>query len=208
MWLKRILTFLFPPRCLACKKEGSLFCDTCTQTLAKTPIHVTSTTWALFPYHHTIGERFIHAMKFGGKSSLSKTAGELLATTIPKILSEDKDTEHIIFVPIPTSQHEREKRGYDHVALMTDHCAQWTKTSVSPALRKIRETERQVTMKTREKRLKNLEDAFAFDPHYDLTGKTVILIDDVTTTGATFSEARRALKNSGATRILSLALAH
>jgi hypothetical protein len=61
------------------------------------------------------------------------------------------------------------------------------------ALQKIRDTKRQVEMLNRKERLLNLRQAFSFSPNADIAGKTVVVIDDVTTTGATFEEARRTL---------------
>ncbi len=206
MWYRRILTLLFPPRCVACTKEGLFLCTDCKDTLAKTPMQVTSTTWAVFPYHHPVGERLIRAMKFEGKPQLSDVAGSILLPALITILG--LNSSRAVIIPIPTSASERVKRGYDHVRLLTESLAKFSGIETFPILNKIRETERQVTMKTREKRLKNLEHAFLFDPRYDLSGKIVVLVDDVTTTGATFHEASRALKNTGAERIVCLALAH
>ena len=144
-------------------------------------------------------------MKYEGKKNLTETAGLMLSRVIPTILGSER--AEVVVVPIPSSRNERAKRGYDHVELIAQSLSVHSGMTFFPALEKIRETERQVKMGSRSERLKNLEGAFC-QRDVDLQGRIVLLIDDVTTTGATFREARRALAGSGATKIVCLAIAH
>ena len=75
---------------------------------------------------------------------------------------------------------------------------------------KIKETPAQVEVKDKEKRIKNLEGAFSVTENVlSFTKyKTIILIDDVATTGATLIHAARALEKSGAQKIIGLVVAH
>ena len=75
-------------------------------------------------------------------------------------------------------------------------------------LYKIKETPTQVSIKNKEKRLKNLSNVFEIKNSEKIKDKNIILIDDVSTTGATLEEASRSLKNSGAKKIISLVVAH
>ncbi len=73
---------------------------------------------------------------------------------------------------------------------------------------KTKETERQVNIKDRAKRLKNLAGSFAVGKPELIRGRNIILIDDVTTTGATLTEAKRVLKRSGAKKVIAFTIAH
>ncbi len=205
MWYRSLLTFFFPPRCVSCREEGAVLCNQCTAQLRTTPQEIEPGIWALSQYHHTVTERLIRAMKYEGKKELADTTGVLLSKAPPHILHGIFDG--VVLVPIPSSPSEHRGRGYDHIALMAHSLSLYTKIPLVPALEKIRETERQVKMQSREDRMKNLERAFR-QKKVNLQGKTLVLIDDVTTTGATFREAKRALANSGAKHIVCLAIAH
>ena len=74
------------------------------------------------------------------------------------------------------------------------------------ALRRTVDTSSQVETSTRAERLQNVRDAFAADQ--PLNGETVVLVDDVTTTGATLSSAARTLLAAGALRVYGLTYAH
>jgi len=205
MWYRIIFQFLFPPRCVSCGIEGTLLCHDCLSRLPERPHVVYEDSWALAPYHHPVTERIVRAIKYEGKKNLTETAGIILSKALPSIINSEKG--EVVVVAIPSSRHEYTKRGYDHTALIAQSLATHAGLLYLPALEKIRDTARQVEMKSRLERLKNLEGAFR-QRGVDLEGKIILLIDDVTTTGATFQEARRALMNSGATKIVCFAIAH
>jgi predicted amidophosphoribosyltransferase len=73
---------------------------------------------------------------------------------------------------------------------------------------KIEDTEHQARIKDRNVRLKNLAGTFAVKNPELIAKKNIILIDDVTTTGATLNEARRTLKKSGARKVIAFTVAH
>jgi predicted amidophosphoribosyltransferase len=73
---------------------------------------------------------------------------------------------------------------------------------------KVKETEHQARIKDRRVRLKNLENSYAVKNEASLENRNVILIDDITTTGATLNEARKILKEFGARKIIAFTVAH
>ena len=79
--------------------------------------------------------------------------------------------------------------------------------TLSLALSKNRDTPSQTKTDSRAKRLENLEGCFAADAAV-VSGRNIILIDDVATTGATLLEARRALRAAGARKVIAFTIAH
>ncbi|KKP65076.1 MAG: Phosphoribosyltransferase, partial [Candidatus Nomurabacteria bacterium GW2011_GWF2_35_12] len=71
-----------------------------------------------------------------------------------------------------------------------------------------KETEHQVNIKDRRDRLKNLSDSFSVKNPEIIKDKNIILIDDVLTTGATLTEAKKILKSFGAKKVIAFTVAH
>lgn len=98
-------------------------------------------------------------------------------------------------------------RGYNQAELIAEEIARHIPTmKVRLALIRISSPKRQVTTKTRSERLTNQKNSFKVKG--DVIGKHLILIDDVTTTGATLLEARKKLLSAGATTVLTATIAH
>ncbi len=203
--LQRIITFLFPSLCLRCNSEGGLLCVECQKDLPVIPFQVSLHSWALLHYHEKPSQQLIFALKFGGKKELSRTFAQLLRKCIGHISSQNTN---IVIVPVPSSTKEKNARGYDHIALIARELSEITAIPFVDALQKTRDTKRQVEMLNRKERLLNLRQAFSFSPDADIAGKIVVVIDELTTTGATFEEARRTLLQGNPKEILGLALCH
>ena len=75
-------------------------------------------------------------------------------------------------------------------------------------LKKIKETEHQARLKDRSVRLKNLLGTFEIVDRDLVRGRNIILVDDVTTTGATLSEAKKVLRAAGARKVIAVTIAH
>lgn len=73
---------------------------------------------------------------------------------------------------------------------------------------KSKETEHQAKIENRAQRLKNIAGSFAVQNTSLIQNRNIILFDDITTTGATLSEARKVLKEAGARKIIAFTLAH
>jgi ComF family protein len=208
MWYKRILLFLFPRLCVSCKKEGYALCATCGSALHPRLFAVEPTTWSLLSYSNEKTKKIVHKLKYEQRKDLAPILGSLLSLHLDMIIGEDD----VVIVPIPSAPKELGSRGFDHVALLAESIVNTyhgpIRLILFPALQKTRETISQVKTTSRSERLSNLIGVYRPVDGTSLRGKTVLLIDDVTTTGATFAEARRALKHSGAKEILALAIAH
>lgn len=104
-----------------------------------------------------------------------------------------------VVTAVPTvSQHVRQ-RGYDHAHLLAKEFARLRGLQYVPALGRLRD-ERQIG-KTRRQRAAGIAKSFTIKQQSVVFGKRVLVIDDVCTTGATLSEAARALKAAGAAEV-------
>jgi ComF family protein len=102
----------------------------------------------------------------------------------------------VVVVHIPTSSTHARQRGYDHARLLAHEIARSQRWSHVDALRR-RHNLRQVGA-NRAQRQKQADDAFELRIDRGLNGAHVLLVDDVTTSGATLTAAARILKQAGA----------
>lgn len=149
----------------------------------------------------------VHRLKYDGKTALSAPLAalmnEFLRQSSTRFL-DDNALTHIVAVPLH-SRRQR-SRGYNQSELLADQLGRLTNVPFSPILLRTRHTTPQVELAIRE-RAANVRDAFALKPKSDIEDATILLIDDVYTTGATLRECARVLKNSGATQVYGLTLA-
>ena len=105
-------------------------------------------------------------------------------------------------VPVPLHRVRQRDRGFNQAQLLAKRLLPaFPRTRLNESLLRIRPTRRQVTIKDSEERRRNVVGAFAVrrEEHFD--GRTVLLIDDVVTSGGTASECTRALKRAGAAQV-------
>ncbi len=142
----------------------------------------------------------VHALKYRGDRSLAQPLGTMMAESLPGGLSVDA------VVPVPTEQHKKNERGYGHAELLAEQIAQRFAMPVyERALKRTRRTKDQTRLSGDQRRA-NLRGAFRVSANCDVNTQSVLLVDDITTTGATLSEASRALTDAGATSILAVVL--
>ncbi len=140
---------------------------------------------------------WINEVKFGKNFSLAYSLGKLLKT-----IFKNKIPKTDLIIPLPLSLKRLRERGFNQSFLIT-----WGFSGKRPFdrfLKKIIHTKPQTELSQKE-RWKNIKNAFVADESVE--GKTVLLIDDVMTTGATLNEASKALKKKGAKEVYVLALA-
>ena len=108
---------------------------------------------------------------------------------------------------VPLSEKSYSERGYNQSELLAKEVAKNLSVSFQPLLKKIRETEKQHLLSA-SKRRTNLENAFCLNGNADIiNGKTIILCDDIKTTGYTFYICSEMLLKSGAKDVYCLSAA-
>lgn len=208
--LTQCIELLFPRYCLLCQDKLFAFePHLCTHCLAKLP-YVTNpfslnndTEMRLrgrFPFEKAESllyfdkggdsQRVIHAIKYQGAKDaalfLGKIGGQMLASN-----AHFNTIDFII--PVPMYEAKRRKRGYNQSKVLADGIAEMLHTPVeNDCLRKIRATDSQTNHKGND-RWENVKGSFVVDYPDRLTGKHILLVDDVLTTGATIDACAQAL---------------
>ncbi len=194
--VRNILDILFPPR------AHEVLVRRCTheELLALMhPARIGTETIALLPYHTPLVQALIIEAKFHNNSRAQELLGYVLKTYLHS-LQEDS----MVLVPVPLSAARRKERGYNQVERVCAHASEYAlDTSL---LVRTRHTLPQTTLGGVERRT-NVAGAFSTMRTPDFR-YTYICIDDVSTTGATLSAAGSALKEAGATHVVTLAIAH
>lgn len=160
------------------------------------------------PYADPRVKALVWELKYYRNPHALALASSLLQEPLLALIVEDL-IERPLLVPIPMHTARRRTRGGNHVELLCEevlrHIGRRAVEYTPNALTKIRETPRQVECAAAQRRT-NLIDAFKADASL-VQGRACIVLDDVTTTGATLQEAERALRGAGARVVETLTLA-
>lgn len=168
---------------------------------------------ALFKYKDKIVKQAIWEIKYKKNQKILEKFTKVFYDYILEELSDERlfnNFDSPIIIPIPTSKETLKERGYNQCELIVKELVKIDGgknfSADFKALRKIKETKHQSKTKNKIQRLKNLEGCF--EANKTIKERNIILIDDVVTTGATMKEAARALKKSGAKKVVGFALGH
>ncbi len=160
------------------------------------------------PYHEPRVTALVWELKYRRNAHALLLAGELLAERALAIAEECLSKP--VLIPVPMHASRRKHRGYNQTESLCEAIMKVSGNSFAyepGALARIRNTPPQQGL-PRHRRLKNMLGAMeAMHPEF-VTGKTCIVIDDVSTTGATVHETKRALLEAGAQEVHILTLAH
>lgn len=159
-----------------------------------------------FSYKDFKIQKIIKAFKYRFIKNLETPLGRLMTLYLEKI--KDKiDFNDLTIIPVPLHQRKFNERGYNQSELIAVKIAEYLNTKViSNCLLKIKSTKDQTYLKENE-RVGNLKNVFACVKSDLISGKNILLIDDVYTTGTTMAECARVLKEAGATEVSGLTIA-
>ena len=140
----------------------------------------------------------IRELKYHRRETMRRRLGELLGHAVAAACGDERLD---LAMPVPMHWRRRLVRGYDHARVLARSVAGPLDLPVGDELIRIRNTPPQTSL-PRTKRLANVRGAFALRDQAGVEGANVLLVDDVTTTGATAGEAARALLAGGANRVV------
>lgn len=209
-----LLYILFPEKnyCLYCgrlQEEKFGLCSYCyteilkdklsTRVLNSYPIEVAfDEVYSVFKYDK-VAKDIVRRLKYKEKIELSKVIAFFMKETI-----DENKIKFDLIVPIPISKKRLKLRGYNQSLLIVRELSKITFISFNDCIEKIRDTKSQTLFKD-ENRWYNVKGVF--DCKENLQGKTILLVDDVFTTGATAHYAAEALKKSKAKKVIVLTFA-
>ncbi|BAL23331.1 ComF family protein [Azoarcus sp. KH32C] len=166
--------------------KGGAVCGSCQREPPAFDASVAALSY-LFP-----ADRLLQALKYGGRLAVSQLLAQLLLEWVAP-------AEEAVLVPMPLHERRLRERGFNQAVEIARPLARaWKLPLELEAVRRVRDTVSQATLPWSRRRV-NMRGAFRCDTSF--AGKTVIVIDDVMTTGATLDELARTLKASGAARV-------
>lgn len=149
-------------------------------------------------------QAIIHQFKYGSHASLARPLARLLHALWVQSC-QDRDADMI--VPVPLHKARRKERGFNQAWLLARHLSRWTRIPLKDkVLVRYRATAVQAGL-SRGQRRRNIQGAFRVVDRAAVRKRTVLLVDDVFTTGATLNECARMLRKQGANRVDVLTVA-
>lgn len=146
----------------------------------------------------------VQKFKYGRKVSLGKPLGRLLARGAAEFITQWPID---VIMPVPLHPKRLRWRGFNQSLLLARQISRTYGTPTEPfMLRRVKETPPQ-TQLTEDERRKNMRGAFALHGEKSLKDKTVLLVDDIYTSGATVNECSQTLRRGGAKEVYVLTLA-
>lgn len=219
------VSLIFPELCQACAKSlyrnEEIICADCLYHLPYTDFHLTADNavaqqfWGRVPLeaaaallYFTKGSRvqnLMHQLKYKNKPEvgvyLGKLAGKRLLEN-PVFASAD------LIIPVPLHRQKQLKRGYNQSLSFAEGLAEKTMIPIeNNNLIRITGTESQ-TKKSRTSRYENMKDVFSIKNPQQLTGKHILLVDDIITTGATLEACCNVLLEVPGVKISIAAIAY
>ena len=211
MIFKKIAALLFPPKCILCKKvlekDETDLCRHCrihgpVCPVSKQKLSFLDSWVAIWHYEDSVRASVLR-FKFYGKRGYAHAYGRLLAMKLSQEYPEGFD----LITWVPTGLLRKLRRGYDQVELLAQAVGTELNMPPQPTLKKIRRTRTQSTIRGDAHRRANVLGAYkAIDPT-QLSGKRILLLDDVITTGSTAGECARILLTAGAKEVHCAAVA-
>lgn len=203
--LEVLAALVAPPRCASCDEPvgiGAAFCAACASTVERGPDDDPRAV-AAFVYGGAVSVA-VTRMKYEARPDLARPLGDLLWRTLAP---RTPALRGALVVPVPLHPARLAERGFNQSALLARRLARHLGAELAPvALARSRDTPRQATL-DRDARLANVRDAFTVRQPRRVRGRTVLLVDDVRTTGATLAACAAALLGAGAAEVATAVVA-
>ena len=206
-----LLNLLFPPKCILCGKllERNEQ-DLCRECRVDSPAYpdrkekfqFLDSFTAVWYYEGNVRKSLLR-YKFYDSRSFASGYGRLLAMKLLQTHPEGFDC----LTWIPVSPLRKLRRGYDQVELLADAVGRELGMMPVPLLKKVRHTRPQSGLKDASKRRANVLGAYREINPEEISGKRILLLDDILTTGSTAGEAARVLLTAGAKEVHCAAVA-
>lgn len=200
--------FIWPPKCLICssglENHAEFICDECEKGIILFPPRKGREVFVVGNYENSMREA-IHKFKYNGRIALRKYFSVLINDYIEK----NNVLENIdVIIPVPLFPAKKRERGFNQSEILAEQIGKkWGLPVLSKSLCRIKWTEPQSEL-NHIQRKKNIKGAFKLKNRNSVEGKSILLVDDIVTTGATVNECSKVLRRDGKVKnvfVLSLA---
>lgn len=210
-----LLEVLFPTKCLNCRNKNEILCDKCIAQIAIAERETDRNILAVFDYRNPIIKKAIWELKYHHKHYIGEKLGQLLYEYLVEDIADIKtyvSGRSILVIPVPISHKKTKLRGYNQTLAIAKGFCSFAKAGTfelknNIVIKKV-DTIPQAKITNRKRRLENVRGVFEVKNQELVKGRTIIVIDDVTTTGGTITEMMKILKKSGAKKVVGFAVAH
>lgn len=205
-----LLSLIFPKYCCHCYKLGDYLCQNCYEKIyfkqssvifpAKIPLYIQQITYAC--QADPIIMNLIKTMKYQSVIGICQFLATLLYLHC-------NFPYYDLMTSVAQSKFRDNTRGFNQAAEIAKHLAILLKKPYYPLLKKSKTAINQAKISKHLDRFKNIADSFQINPkHQDkIAGKSILIIDDIVTTGATLNECAKVLKKYFAKNVYGLAVA-
>lgn len=215
----KIVNIIYPPKCIFCQQllriDATLhICSSCYSKLPFTQNSLMTTfqdggqnycddAVSVFTYTGMVKESLIR-FKFYNKPSYYRTYARLISDKLSRVTDIK---QYDIVLSVPLHRHKEFSRGYNQAHLISKALSRELHLPErSSILRRYLYTEAQ-SLLDRQKRNQNVKGAFTVSAPEKVNGKSLLLVDDILTTGSTLEECGRMLKLAGAARVTAVVVA-
>jgi ComF family protein len=227
--IENILDTILPKTCIVCNTKKTFLCEDCFslieinpyrycfcrlpsrlvgrfETCSACPSGYLNRIYSATNYDEKIVKKIVSEMKY--KFQIEELSLPLTALILTHLKVIDfKFNDEMIIIPVPIHSSRERWRGFNQAKAIAQVIAEKTNLPYYPDnLIKIKKTKTQVGLK-RKDRLENLKNCFSILNSSQIKNKTILLIDDVYTTGATMEECAKILKEAGAKYVYGITAA-
>lgn len=217
--IERFINVIYPPKCIFCQSllEYDITLHICSECYAKLPFAKEMLLTAsqeggknscdgaisVFQYTGVVKDSLIR-FKFYNRPGYYRTYARLIALRLVKMV-DIKQYDMVLSVPL--HKQKEFSRGYNQAFLISRAlCRELKLPEGSRLLKRFIHTDTQ-SLLDKEKRLQNVKGAFIVKAPENIKGKSLLLVDDILTTGSTLEECSRMLKEAGALRVTAVVVA-
>lgn len=200
--------FIFPQKCVSCKKNGKYVCEKCVLKIKKGKVLYKKgefeKVFILFE-HNSVVRDLILKLKYKYISDLSDEIGSLC---IQEINNLNLKNENFVIIPIPLHKIKLKKRGFNQSEIIAKKISKKLNWELNTKLLIRNKNTKQQALLSKIQREKNIQNAFAINLNFNnFKNKKFLLFDDVWTTGSTMNEAAKELKKAGVNKIYGMTIA-
>lgn len=154
-----------------------------------------------------VANKLVHTMKYKNDAYVFSFAAEQLGRAFLRyVVEKDIDAGDIVMTYVPRLDRSVKKYGYDHAKLLASIIAKSVSLEAAKLIKRVGKSTEQKYL-TKSERVANVEGVFEAESAVDLKGKTVFLVDDVVTSGASMGACAKILRESGAENVVALSFA-